>query len=62
MVRSHAAVGCPHAAAPATEAAAPEATEASTAATRRIAGTSTHSYEPTREAAMVAFGKSWRRE
>jgi hypothetical protein len=49
MVRSHAAVGCPHAAAPATEAAAPEATEASTAATRRIAGTSTHGYEPTRE-------------
>jgi hypothetical protein len=40
MVRSHAAVGCPHAAAPATEAAAPEATEASTAAARRIAGTS----------------------
>jgi hypothetical protein len=40
MVRSHAAVGCPHATAPATEAAAPEATEASTAATRRIAGTS----------------------
>jgi hypothetical protein len=42
MVSSHAAVGCPHAAAPATEAAAPEAPEASTAATRRIAGTSTH--------------------
>ncbi len=40
MVRSHAAVGCPHAAAPATEATAPEATEASTAAARRIAGTS----------------------
>jgi hypothetical protein len=38
MVRSHAAVGCPHAAAPAAEAAAPEATEASTAASRRIAG------------------------
>jgi hypothetical protein len=62
MVRSHAAVGCPHAAAPATEAAAPEATEASTAAPRRIAGTPTHGYEPTREVAMAAFGKSWRRE
>jgi len=62
MVRSHAAVGCPHAAAPATEAAAPEATDASTAASRRIAGTSTHGYEPARETAMVAFGKSWRRE
>jgi hypothetical protein len=24
--------------------------------------TSTHGYEPTREAAMAAFGKSWRRE
>jgi hypothetical protein len=24
--------------------------------------TPTHSYEPTREAAMVAFAKSWRRE
>jgi hypothetical protein len=41
MVRSHAAVGCPHAAAPATEAAAPEATEAATAAPAPIAGTST---------------------
>jgi hypothetical protein len=53
---------CPHAAAPATEAAAPEATEASTAASRRIAGTSSHGYEPTREEAMAAFAKSWRRE
>jgi hypothetical protein len=61
MVRSHAAVGCPHAAAPATEAAAPEATEASTAASR-IAGTPTHGYEPTREEAMAAFAKIWRRE
>jgi hypothetical protein len=42
-------MGSPHAAAPATEAAGPKATEASTAATRRIAGTSTHGYEPTRE-------------
>jgi hypothetical protein len=24
--------------------------------------TPTHGYEPTREAAMAAFGKSWRRE
>jgi hypothetical protein len=62
MVRSHAAVVCPHAAAPATEAAAPEATEASTAASRRIAGMPTHGYEPTREEAMAAFAKSWRRE
>jgi hypothetical protein len=61
MVRSHAAVGCPHAAAPATEAAAPEAAESSTAAPRRIAGTSTYGYEPMREAAMAAVGKSWRR-
>ena len=62
MVRSHAAVGCPHAAAPATEAAAPEATEASAAASRRIAGTSTHGYEPTPEEAMARFAKSWLRE
>jgi hypothetical protein len=53
-------MGCPHAAAEATEAAAPEATEAATAAPRRIAGTPTHGYEPTREAAMAAFAKSWR--
>jgi hypothetical protein len=52
----------PHAAAKATEAAAPEATQASTAAPRRIAGTPTHGYEATREAAMAAFAKSWRRE
>jgi hypothetical protein len=38
----------PHIAAKATEAAAPEATEAATAASRRIAGTPTHGYEPTR--------------
>jgi hypothetical protein len=54
--------GLPHGAAEATEAAAPEATEATTAAPRRIAGTPTHGYEPTREAAMAAFAKSWRRE
>jgi hypothetical protein len=41
-----------HVAAEATEAAAPEAAEASTAASRRIAGTPTHGYEPTRESAM----------
>jgi hypothetical protein len=52
---------CLHAAAKATEAAATEATEAATAAPRRIAGTPTHGYEPTREAAMTAFAKSWRR-
>ena len=50
-------MGCPHAAAKATEAAAPEATEASTAAPRCIAGTPTHGYEPTCEAAMAAFAK-----
>jgi hypothetical protein len=55
MVRSHAAVGCPHAAAPATEAAAPEAPEASTAASRRIAGTSTHGYEPACEACAAGW-------
>jgi hypothetical protein len=51
-------------AAKATEAAAPEATEAATAAPppRRIAGTPSHGYEATREAAMAAFAKSWRRE
>ena len=54
--------GLPHAAPKATEAAAPEAAEASTAASRRIAGTPMHGYEPTREAAMAAFAKSWRRE
>jgi hypothetical protein len=61
MVRSHAAAGVaitrnelPHAAA--------EATEAATAAPRRLAGTPTHGYEPTREAAMAAFATSWRRE
>jgi len=58
MVRSHAAVGCPHAAAPATEAAAPEVTEASTAASRRIAGTPTQGYGPTRDEAMAEFAKS----
>jgi hypothetical protein len=53
----------PHAAAKATEAAASEATEAATAARpRRIAGTPTYGYEPTREAAMAAFAKSWQRE
>jgi hypothetical protein len=38
----------------ATEAAAPEATEAATAAPRRIAGTPTHGYAATREAAKAA--------
>jgi hypothetical protein len=52
----------PHIAAKAPEAAAPEATKAATAAARRIAGTPTHGYEPSREAAMAAFAKSWRRE
>ena len=58
MVRSHAAAGSaitgnglPYATDKA-EAAAPEATEAATAAPRRIVGTPTHGYEPTREAAM----------
>ena len=54
--------GLPHGAAKAAEAAAPEATEAATAAPRRIAGTPTYGYEPTREAAMAAFAKSWRRD
>ena len=54
-------MGCPHAAAEATEAAATEATEAATASLCRIAGTPTHGYESTREAAMAAFAKSWRR-
>ena len=69
MVRSHAAAGAaitgnglPHAAAKATEAATPEATEAATAALAPIAGTPTHRDEPTREAAMAVFAKSWRRE
>jgi len=51
-----------HAAAEATEAAAPEATEATATAARCIGGTPTHAYEATREAAMAAFAKSWRRE
>jgi hypothetical protein len=55
-------MGCPDGAAKATEAAAPEATEAATAAPRCIAGTPTQGYEPTRQAAMAAFAKSWRRE
>jgi hypothetical protein len=55
-------MGCPHAAAKATEAAASEATEAATTAPRPIAGTPTDGYEPTREAAMAAFAKSWRRD
>jgi hypothetical protein len=54
--------GLSHVAAKATDAAAPEAAEASTTAARRIADRPTHSYEPTREAAMAAFAKSWRRE
>jgi hypothetical protein len=62
MASSHAARnGLPHGAAKATEATAPEATEAATAAPRRIAGTPTHGYEPTREAGM-AIAESWRRE
>ncbi len=52
--------GRPHAA-EATEAAAPEATEATAAAAVPIAGTPTRGYEATREAAMAAFAKSWRR-
>jgi hypothetical protein len=51
-------MSCPHAAAEATEAATPEATEAATAAPRRIAGTPTHGYASTREAAMAAFARS----
>jgi hypothetical protein len=35
--------------------------EAATAAPRRIAGTPTYGYAATREAAMAAFVKSWRR-
>jgi hypothetical protein len=54
--------GLSHVAAKATDAAAPEAAEASTTAARRIADRPTHGYEPTREAAMAAFAKSWRRE
>jgi hypothetical protein len=60
MVKSHAAAGAaisgngPHAAA--------EATEAATAAPRRIAGAPTRGCEPTHEAAMSSFAKSWRRE
>jgi hypothetical protein len=42
--------------------AAAKATEAATAAPRRIAGAPTHGYKATREAAMAAFAKSWRRE
>jgi hypothetical protein len=54
--------GVPHAAAKTAEAAAPEATEAATAAPPPHSGTPTHGYEPTREAAMAAFAKTWRRE
>jgi hypothetical protein len=60
--------GLPHAAPKATEASAPEATEAATAAPRRVAGTPTHGYEPTREGAMAAFrqelaaGVAWLRK
>jgi hypothetical protein len=49
----------PHAAAKATEATAPEATEA---APPRSGRAPTRGYEATREAAMAAFAKSWRRE
>jgi hypothetical protein len=69
MVRSlasraggHHRMGRAHAAAKATEAAASEATEAATAAPRRITGTPTYGYEPTHEAAMATFAKSWRRD
>jgi hypothetical protein len=67
MVRSHAAAGAAitgnaYAAAKATGTAATETTEAAATASRRIAGTPTHGYEPTREAAMAAFSKSGRRE
>jgi hypothetical protein len=67
MVRSHAAAGSAitgnaYAAAKATGIAATETTEAAATASRRIAGTPTHGYEPTREAAMAAFSKSWRRD
>jgi hypothetical protein len=40
----------------------PEATEAATAAPRRITRTPTHGYAATRDDAMAAFAKSWRRE
>jgi aspartate/methionine/tyrosine aminotransferase len=50
-------MSCPHAAPEAAEATAPEATEAATAASRRIAGTHTHGYEGTREAAVGSRGK-----
>jgi len=36
--------------------------QATATAARRIGGTPTHGYGPTREAAMAAFAKSWRRE
>ena len=52
----------PHIAAKATDAVAPEATEATTAAFHRIAGTPTHGYEPSREAAMAAFAELAARE
>jgi hypothetical protein len=51
----------PYAAAEAAETATPEATEAATTAPRRIAGTPMHGYEATRDAAMAAFARSWRR-
>ena len=51
---------CLQAAAKATEAAASKAIKAATAAPGRIAPTPTHG--PTREAAMAALAKSWRRE
>jgi hypothetical protein len=40
----------------------PRPPEAATTAPGRIARTPTHGYAATREAAMAAFAKSWRRE
>ena len=45
----------------ATEATATEATKPPPPPPRRIAGTPTYGYAATREAAMAAFVKSWRR-
>jgi hypothetical protein len=52
----------PHAAAKTAEAAASKAAKASTPAACRIVSTPTHGYAETREAAMAAFAKSWRRD
>jgi hypothetical protein len=62
MVRSHAAAGAAITGNGLPPCCRPGHQSRHAAPSRRIAGTPTHDYAETREAAMMAFAKSWRRE